>query len=77
MLEMKDRVYASCDRSSMNYGSKTRPLLVDVGLKYERAEMQMIRWMCVISMKERRTNEELKSLVGCVPITTVSLEVVD
>ena len=28
----------------MTYGSETRPLLVDVGLKFERAEMQMIRW---------------------------------
>ena len=48
-LEMKGRVYASCVRSSMTYGSETRPLLVDAGLKFERAEMQMIRWMCVFS----------------------------
>ena len=41
-LEMKGRVYASCVRSSMTYGSETRPLLVDVGLKFERPEMQMI-----------------------------------
>ena len=37
-------------------GSETRPLLVDVGLKFERAEMQMIIWMCGISLKDRRTN---------------------
>ena len=43
-LEMKGRVNASCVRSSMIYVSKTRLLLVDVGLKIERAEMQMIRW---------------------------------
>ena len=42
----------------MTYGSETRPLLVDVGLKFEKAEMQMIRWMCGISLKDRRTNEE-------------------
>ena len=71
LLEMKGRVYASCVRSSMIYGRETRPLLVDVGLKFERAEMQMIRWMCGISMKERRTNEELRRLVGVEPITTV------
>ena len=53
-LEMK--VYASCVRSSMTYGSEIRPLLVDVGLKFERAEMQ-IRWMCGISMKDIRINE--------------------
>ena len=42
-LEMQGRVYASCVRSSMIYGSETRPLLVDVGLKFERAELHMIR----------------------------------
>ena len=69
-LEMKGRVYASCVRSSMTYGSEIRPLLVDVGLKFERAEMQLIRWICGISMKDRRTNEELRRLVGVKPITT-------
>ena len=63
-LEMKGRVYASCVRSSMTYGSEIRPLLVNVGLIFERAEMQMIRWMCGISTKHRRTNEELRRLVG-------------
>ena len=52
----------------MTYGSETRPLLVDVG--FERAEMQLIRWMCGISLKDRRTNEELRRLVGVEPITT-------
>ena len=51
-------------------GSETRPLLVDAGLKFERAEMQMIRWMCGISLKDRRTNEELRRRVGVEPITT-------
>ena len=36
-------VYASSVRSSMTYGSVTRPLIVDVGLKFERTEMQTIR----------------------------------
>ena len=55
----------------MTYGSEIRPLLVDVGLKFERAEMQMIRWMCRISMKDRSTSEELRRLVGVELITTV------
>ena len=49
---------------------KTRPLLVDVVLKFERADMQMIRWMCAVSMKDRRTSVELKRMVGVEPITT-------
>ena len=55
----------------MTYGSETMPLLADVGLKFERAEMQMIRWMCGISMKDRSTSEVLRMLVGVEPITTV------
>ena len=70
-LEMKGRVYASCVRSSMTYGSETRPLLVVVGLMFERAENLMIRWMCGIFMKDRRTNEELRRMVGVEPTTTV------
>ena len=33
--------------------------------------MQMIRWMFGVSMKDRRTSEELRKLVGVEPITTV------
>ena len=67
-LEMTGLVYASRVRSSMT--SETRPLLVDIWLKFERAEMQMIRWMCGISLNDRRTNEELRSLVGVEHIKT-------
>ena len=66
----------------MTCGCETRPLLVDVGLKFERAEMQMIRWMFGITFEDRRTNETLQveanriasiliqRLVGVEPITT-------
>ena len=54
----------------MTYKSETRPWLVDIGLMFERAQMQMIRWMCGISLKDRRTNEELRRLVGVEHITT-------
>ena len=56
----------------MTYGSETRPLLVDVGLKFERAEMQMIRWICGISLKDVRTNEEWRSLCKRMPWSTLS-----
>ena len=31
----------------------------------------MIRWMCDVSMKDRKTSEELRELVGAEHITTV------
>ena len=37
----------------MTYGSDTRPLLADVGLTFKRAEMQVVGWMCGVSMKDR------------------------
>ena len=55
----------------MTYGSVNRPFIFDVGLKFERTEMQMIRWMCAVSMKECRTSKELRRQVGVEPITTV------
>ena len=33
--------------------------------------MQIIIWMCDVSMKDKRTSEELIKLVGVEPITTV------
>ena len=45
----------------------TRPLLVYVGLKFKRAGMKISRWMCGISMEDRRTHEELRRLVGVEP----------
>ena len=58
-------------RSSIIYGSETRLLLVDVGLNFEKTKMQMIRWRCVVSMKDRRTNVELRRLVVVELIATV------
>ena len=55
----------------MLVASEAMPLLVDVGLKFERADMQMIRWMCSVSMKDRRASKELRRLLGVEPITTV------
>ena len=70
-LDMPGRVYACCVLSSMIYKSETSFLLADVGLKFERAEMQMIRWMCDVPMKYRKTSEELRKMAGVEPITTV------
>ena len=36
----------------MTYGSETRPLLVDIGLTFERVEMHMIRWMCDVGLQQ-------------------------
>ena len=40
------------------------------GMGVGRQQHNNIRWMCGISLKDRRTNEELRRLVGVEPITT-------
>ena len=71
LASMIGRVYASCVRRRLIYGIEASPLLDDVWLKLEGAAMTvMIRWKGVVSMKDRRTSEELRKLVGLEPITT-------
>ena len=41
--DVEGRVYAGCVKNSMIYGNETRLLLADVGFKFERADMPMIR----------------------------------
>ena len=48
-LEMKGPVYDNSVRSSTTCGSEIRPLLVDAGLKFEKAD---IRWMCGVTMED-------------------------
>ena len=48
---------------SLIYGSEARPLLADVWLKFDGAAMTIIGWKCVVSMKDRKTSEELGKLV--------------
>ncbi len=43
----------------MVYGSETRSMKVKDMQRLERAERMMVRWMCVVSLKDRKTNEEL------------------
>ena len=41
---MEGGLYASCVRSSMTYGNKTRHSLADVGLQLERVDDSMDVW---------------------------------
>ena len=40
-------------------------------LRLERAEMRMVRWMCGVSLRERKTNVELRERLGIEKIGNV------
>ena len=54
-------------------GSETRPLLVDVGLKFERQEMPLIRWMCGSKRHSIQAVELSRRLQTAVQIVSKSL----
>ena len=67
-LRLKGKVYGACVRSAMIYGSETWAMDTEQELRLERAEMRMVRWMCGVSLRvslrERKTNVELRERLG-------------
>ena len=70
-LKMKGKIYTSCVRSCMTYGSETWPMKAEHMTRLERTEMRMIRWMCRVSLKERTTNAALRLRMGIEAIDSV------
>ena len=67
----KGRLYSACVRSVMTYGSETWPLKEDDISRIARTDMQMIRWMCNVSLRERKSSEELRDRLGIPNIVDV------
>ena len=59
--KVKGRLYTACVRSAMLYGSETWPLKQEDLSRVIRTDMQMIRWMCNVSLSDRKSSEELRN----------------
>src|SRR5260221_7423366 len=70
-LLLKGKVYRSCVRSCMIYGSETRPMRAEHEAKLERAEMRMIRMMCGVSLRDTITSVMLRERMGVEAIGVV------
>ena len=73
-LTLKGKIYSACVRSVMIYGSETWPVKVPKvedmqGL--ERAEKMMVRHMCGVTLKARKSSEELRQRLGIESVTEV------
>lgn len=62
--KVKGRLYTACVRSVMLYGSETWPLKESDINRIARTDKQMIRWMCNISLKDRKSSDELRNRLG-------------
>jgi len=70
-LIRKGRLYSSCVRSSMLYGSETWPVRKDNEAALQRADRRMVRWMCNGKVKDRVPSKELTERLGIDDIVLV------
>ena len=70
-LRIKGRVYEACVRSAMLYGSETWAMKAEQERRFERTEMRMVRWMCGVSLREKKTSAELRARMGLEPVGEV------
>ena len=61
---MKGKIYRSCVRSAMLYGSETWCLRKNEMAVLRRIEKSMIRAMFVITFLEKRSSQELINFLG-------------
>lgn len=70
-LRLKGKIYTTCVRSAMLYGSETWALKAEEMARLDRTEMRMIRWMSGVKLRERHTNLELREKMGIDSVTEV------
>ena len=63
-LKMKGKMYKSCVRSAMLYGSEAWCLRKKEMAILRRTERAMIRVMCGVKLLDRRNSEELMDMLG-------------
>ena len=58
-LKLKCKVYMTCVRSAMVYGSDTWTMNVEQSARLEWTEMKIVRWMCGVTLRNRLPSAEL------------------
>ena len=64
LLKIKGRIYQSCVRSAISYGSKTCCLKENEMTILRRTEKATMRAMCRVKIMEKRRSQELMSLLS-------------
>ena len=63
-VKMKGRVYKACVRAAMIYGGETWVMRKEEEGVLQRAERAMVRMMCGVKLRDRKSSVELMSMVG-------------
>ena len=63
-MEVRGKLYSACVRSCMIYGSETWALTVESQKRLDRVEMQMLRRICIATLKDMLCDEVIGKRVG-------------
>ena len=61
---IKGKIYKACVQSALIYGTETWAMKEANLQSLERTERMMVRWMCGVSLKDRKRSVDLYSLLG-------------
>ena len=61
---IKGKIYKACVQSALTYGTETWAMKKANLQSLERTEQMMVRWMCGVSLKDRKRSVDLYSLLG-------------
>ena len=61
---IKGKIYKACVQSALTYGTETWAMKKANLQSLERTERMMVRWMCGVSLKDRKRSVDLYSLLG-------------
>ena len=56
---MNGKIFRACVQSVLIYGTETGAMKADNLRSLERTERMMVRWMCGVSLKDRKRSEDL------------------
>ena len=70
-LRVKGKIYRACVQRVLVYGSETWAMKVVDMQRLLRTENNMVRWMSGVTLKDKRSSEELRSRLGFVGVDRV------
>ena len=70
-MRVKGKIYRPCVQRVLVYGSETWPMKVDDMQRLVRTENSMVRWMSGVTLKDKRSSEELRRRLGIVGVDRV------
>ena len=72
--KVKGRLYNACVRSVILYGSETWPLKEEDIQRICRTDNMMVRWICGVTLRDRKSSKELRDRLGLEDIEICSAE---